>query len=511
MAQLIVNNGILNSAPDTVTITTENTPPVANAGPDDTTAVGATVQLDGSASSDVDGDALTFAWSLISRPAGSTAVLNAPTAVRPTFVADQPGTYVAQLIVNDGQVNSPPDTVTITTENLAPVANAGPDDTATVGATAQLDGSASSDPDGDPLTYNWAFVSRPNGSTATLSNASAVRPTFVVDRPGTYVVQLIVNDGKVNSPPDTVTITTVNSRPTANAGIDSTVAVGATVQLDGSGSSDPDGDDLTYQWSLTSRPQGSNVVVSDPMAVRPTFVADVAGTYVAQLIVNDGQLDSAPDSVVIMTSSETTLGCGLLLTGTISAAAEVDQFTFSGQANQRVTLTLTSALSSGWPASAILFSPSLAEVIRFNANSQQQLTLPETGTYVIQMRANNLLATGNYTIGMECLQPLNPVDATLSCGTLLSGQTIESAAEVDQISFSGQANQRVTLTLTSALSSGWPASAILFSPSLEELMRFNANSQQQLTVPESGTYVIQMRASNLVSAGSYNLGLQCPQ
>src|SRR4029453_6780206 len=124
----------------------------------------------------------------------------------PGFTADVAGTYIAQLIVNDGLLNSPPDTVTIDTRNVPPVANAGPDRNATVGSTVVLDGSGSSDADGQPLTYSWSFTSRPTGSTATLTNPSGVSPSFVVDVPGTYVVQLIVNDGTANSAPDTVVI-----------------------------------------------------------------------------------------------------------------------------------------------------------------------------------------------------------------------------------------------------------------------------------------------------------------
>src|SRR6185436_8771563 len=152
---------------------------------------------------------------LNTRPAGSSAVLSNPNIVNPTFVADLPGTYIAQLVVNDGLVNSPSDTVTITTANLLPIANAGPDQSnIALNATVALDGSASSDPEGTPVTYAWTFVLRPSGSTAVLINPTSAAPTFVADQPGRYRIQLIVRDGLADSAPDTVDITTVNQPPT---------------------------------------------------------------------------------------------------------------------------------------------------------------------------------------------------------------------------------------------------------------------------------------------------------
>jgi hypothetical protein len=69
-----------------------NQPPVASAGPDQTAALGSVVTLNGSGSTEADGDSLTYAWRLVSRPAGSLAVLENQTDVRPSFKVDLPGT-----------------------------------------------------------------------------------------------------------------------------------------------------------------------------------------------------------------------------------------------------------------------------------------------------------------------------------------------------------------------------------------------------------------------------------
>jgi RHS repeat-associated protein len=306
IVQLTVNDGTVDSAADTVVVSTGNSPPVARAGVDQEVTAGAQVELDGSASSDVDGHPLTYAWSLVSTPAGSTTALSDAGAVRPTFVADLEGIYVAQLIVNDGFVSSAADTVSVVAsvqhQNQPPTANAGLDQVVGPGTTVFLDGSGSSDPDADPLSYHWS-LSRPNGSNASLSSATTATSSFVADVPGTYVAQLIVNDGTIDSAPDSVTVSTTNTPPVADAGPDQRVPLGSSVQLNGSNSSDANGTPLTYAWSILSQPSGGTATLSNPAAVDPTFTANVAGDYVVQLIVSDGLADSAPDTVVVTAST----------------------------------------------------------------------------------------------------------------------------------------------------------------------------------------------------------------
>ncbi len=290
-----------NSDPDQVHISTTNSPPVADAGSDQTTQLNQTITLDGTGSGDVDGDALGYLWELTRKPANSQAMLSDETAPRPTLDIDQTGEYVVTLRVNDGQVDSEADLVTIKPDNTPPTANAGPDHSAQTGNNVVLDGTRSTDVDGDALTYKWSLSTVPENSQANIDTPNNLKPIFNIDQTGTYVAQLIVNDGQINSNPDTIRINTENSRPTARAGDDQAITVGEQVVLNGSNSGDPDSDTLMYNWSIQSRPNNSTATLTNPTTDQPGFTADIAGTYVIQLIVNDGVLHSEPDTTVAST------------------------------------------------------------------------------------------------------------------------------------------------------------------------------------------------------------------
>jgi len=99
--------------------------------------------------------------------------------------------------------------------NAVPVAHAGADQSVVVGSPVLISGSTSSDLDGDPLTYSWS-ITGPVGNTTSLSSTTGISTSFTPDIEGSYTIQLIVNDGTVNSAPDTVTITATgvtNGRP----------------------------------------------------------------------------------------------------------------------------------------------------------------------------------------------------------------------------------------------------------------------------------------------------------
>lgn len=114
--------------------------------------------------------------------------------------------------MNDGELNSIPDEVIITasTPNVAPNANAGADQNVFTGTLAQLDGSASNDPDNgpQPLSYLWSFISGPAGSSVSnnsILNRDKANAGFIPDVYGPYAFQLKVNDGALEDT-DTVSV-----------------------------------------------------------------------------------------------------------------------------------------------------------------------------------------------------------------------------------------------------------------------------------------------------------------
>lgn len=182
-----------------------------------------------------------------------------------------------------------------------PVANAGTAQTVAKRSAVTLDGSASHASGSDALTYVWSQVA---GTPVTLSSTTAAKATFTAPgSSGVLSFSLTVKDGQVSSSAATVSITVKNSPPTASAGSAATVAANAPVALDGAGSSDPDGDPLIYKWSQIS---GTPVTLNTSSSAHPTFVApNSAAVLEFALIVNDGEVDSAPATVTITVTAPT--------------------------------------------------------------------------------------------------------------------------------------------------------------------------------------------------------------
>ena len=420
---LIVNDGKVDSTTvaTTVTVSSANLAPVANAGASQNVVLGI-VTLDGSASSDANGDTITYKWTLLNKPSSSSAALNNATSAKPTFTADKAGIYVFGLVVNDGKLDSAPVAVSINAAavNVAPVGNAGVSQNVVLG-TITLDGSTSSDANGDTLTYKWALISKPTGSIATLTGDTTAKPTFVADRVGIYVFSLVVNDGKLESTVVTTTVTaaTANVAPVANAGTVQSVALGL-VTLDGSGSTDANGDTLTYSWTLLAKPIGSNASLSDVTSAKPTFTADLVGVYVASLVVNDGKLSSS------------------LVTNTVTASvANVAPVANAGSFQNVVTgqsVTVSGAGSSDANGDVLTYKWALVSkpaestlTALTNTNTiTPSFTTDKNGTYVLSLQVNDGKLDSNLSYITITAGPANvaPIANAGYAQTVVRGATV---------------------------------------------------------------------------------------
>jgi len=483
VVRLVVRDAETSSTPDDVVISTVNSAPVANAGADQSILVGTAVQLNGSGSTDVDGDALAYRWTLISVPEGSQAQLSSGTDLAPTFTADVLGTYVVQLVVNDGDVDSAPDSAVISTENTAPVADAGPDQSVALGSLVRLDGSASNDADGQLITYEWALLSMPAGSTAVLSDPAAPDPNFTVDRAGDYIAQLTVSDGYVRSTPDTVVVSTINSVPVANAGPDQKVLPGSTVQLAGAASSDADEDPLTYSWAFLSQPAGSDVPLSDVTSATPTFVPSVEGYYVAQLIVSDGKVQSAPDTVLITVEG-------------INAPPVADAGPDQTIQLPATTVNLSgSATDDGRPLDSSL-SYTWTQVsgpgatIADAASASTQVTLTEAGTYVFRLSVSDSDLTSDDEVTVVLL-PENQAPVVSAGASQSITLPVNSVTLSGSVTDDGKPQGSVLSSMWTQLSG--PA-GVVFSEASQPVT--------QATFPAVGTYVLELSATDGELSGS---------
>ena len=262
-------------------------PPIANAGGPYTGAEGAAVAFDGSASAtNPAGGALDYAWDFGDGATGSGAT--------PSHTYADNASYTVTLTVtavDGGLTNSA--TTTATIANVAPVVSALADVILGLGETYAADGSFT-DPGADTWTatvnYGDGSEDQPLALTGTTFHLSHAYPT---GQAGPFTVRVTVrdDDGGAGTAEATVTVE-VNRAPVANAGPAASGAEGSAVSFDGSHSSDPDGNPLTYTWDFGDGSSGTGPT--------PTHTYADNGTYVVKLTVSDGTLSGeATTSAVI--------------------------------------------------------------------------------------------------------------------------------------------------------------------------------------------------------------------
>ena len=275
--QLTVTDLSGASTNDTVQVTLlNNQAPVADAGVPFSVRENNGGQLDATGTTDPESDPVDYLWQQIS--GAVTLTLNNNTLAQPTFTAPnvaQDEVVVFQLTATDDRNDFSTDTVQVTVlNNQAPVANAGTNLGILAMAAGQLDATASSDPEADPLTYQWTQIA--GAVTLSLSSVTDAQPTFTapaVTQNELVTFELTATDDRGDFSTDTVTITIeLNLAPTADAGANFALVWSAAGQLDATASSDPNtGDVLGYQWLQIA---GANTVaLSSATDPQPTFTA----------------------------------------------------------------------------------------------------------------------------------------------------------------------------------------------------------------------------------------------
>lgn len=273
-------------------------------------------------------ETFAYAWALTKLPAGSTAKLDDPTLVSPSFFVDVSGTYEATLGVADSHgLVSAPKSVTIVasacggnapTVDSVTATPASPD----TGAVVALDATAT-DADTaapcnltDTLRFTWTLASVPAGSAAALSGSDQTSPWFLADMPGKYVVAVRAIDAQGHTSPEkTVTVQasacgsaapvvgSVTATPAAPDTGD-TVSLGATVSDADTSPSCGLLESFTFMWSLVSVPAGSRAALSGVHETSPWFRADVPGGYTVEVEVSDASgHTSAPKRATVQAST----------------------------------------------------------------------------------------------------------------------------------------------------------------------------------------------------------------
>jgi hypothetical protein len=415
---------------------------------------------------------VTCSWSLIATPAQSKAQLsNAPTAcsTKPTFTPDQPGIYVAQLTVADTAGNSSIATVALVTGDPGPVAVAGAYQTVNTGATVQLDGSSSHDADGAPIaTYTWSLLSKPNGSTATLSKVNVVNPTFVADLGGDYVCQLIVSDGTFTSVPNTVRITS------ASPGI--SVA--------------PSSVSFPTQ-TINTTSSSSSVVVTNTGA--GTLVIPVNGITITGPNQSDFKYTSAALPVTVASGATTTINVTFTPSagGSRSATLNIEN-NVAGQNPVQVPLSGTGGVAvSHFSPNPVAFGSQLVGT----TSAPQTLTISNSGSG--DLIISSITISGDYTFSPNSVPKVAPggsAQLTVAFAPTTTGSRPGTLTFVDNASATPET---VTLSGTGTQPGiGASPNPLAFGNQLVN----TASAAQSLTITNTGTANLVITALSLTGA-----------
>lgn len=293
-----------------LSVSNDNLPPTAELGEDINASI-KPLELTCKSCFDPEGEPLTYQWQLVSRPEQSMAELQAPTDAVAMLYPDVAGEYAVIVSVSDGKttVTSNPQTYYID-DNQKPVAQLAAPDVVYSGNNIELDASQSSDPNNDTLTYEWQVIEAPEDIQFNTTDDG--KAFFTPTQLGDYIVSLRVYDGQHYSDPLTHTVQVKSNLPPVIVFQNDSpreAEVGQQVTFDASGSFDPDGESLTYQWSL-DKPENSTAQLATNTLATTSLIADVAGIYSVNLRVSDAAENVVTKSVRLDVSDPVTILSG---------------------------------------------------------------------------------------------------------------------------------------------------------------------------------------------------------
>lgn len=431
LASSPISNATLQTAGGACLQFIPDLPPTVMTLPNQTTTVGQQVTLNAVAT-DPEGGQLTYQWFQLNGPPVTLANPNGPIA---TFTPTSAGVRNFAVNVSDGRSTVARNVSITVVTNQPPVVNAGGDATFPGGSLVGLEGTAT-DFENSPLTYQWSQIA---GSFVTLANPTTLNPSFTAPaKTGNVQVltfNLVANDGTSNSAPDSVDITIpANVGPTADAGGAQTAGGGTQVTLNGGGSSDGDGDAITYQWTQLSGPP---VTLNGATTATPTFTAPPSQpapqVLTFGLVVSDG-IDSsaqavatvnvptnAPPTVSAGPDVNTTGGSPVMLTGTASDM-ENDALTYLWTQTGGPSVSLSGATT----LSPILVAPpktNAAQTLTFSltANDGTSTSAPDSVDVIVAANAGPTANAGSgASVRGGVTVPLNGTGSTDGDGDTLT-------------------------------------------------------------------------------------------
>jgi RHS repeat-associated protein len=394
-----------------VTVGVANRPPTADAGPDQSLKLADAASLSGTVNDDglPSGVTVNVLWSKVSGPGDVT--FGDASSANTSVNFGEPGVYVLKLSAGDTEFVSHDDVkLNVRPNNLAPVVEAGPEQTITLPTNAvNLGGTVNDDgaPAGGTLTTAWSKISGPGEVSFGDPGSASTTATFTAA--GTYVLRLTADDSELTGSDDLlVVVRPQNFPPTVNAGPDQTIVLTNPAGLAGTYSDDglPEGGVLSVAWSKVSGPGA--VTFENPSAEATTVTFGEEGTYVLRLTVGDSEHTVGDELTVnvVPFNQPPTVNAGQDQTVSppansvrLNGSASDDGLPVGGQ------LAVTWSKVSG-PGNVIFGEPHSAITAA---------TFTQTGTYVLRLTANDSQyeASDDVTVTADCPGQLQHLDVVL--------------------------------------------------------------------------------------------------